>query len=400
MVRIKMYPAGNGDAFLIRANETNVLIDGGYAATFHTEISTDLQAIAATGEALDLVVATHIDADHISGLIALLEANKSSDQSKVVTIRQIWHNSLRSITTMNTTSLSPKSTGLLEAISRRGHPLPSNGAPAAQEISARQGSSLAALLHRGGYSWNYGDGTTSIWAQDMPRLALGPAGSVTIIGPNERRLNELHLWWKGKLRSMGYSGPTGAGEVIDDAFEFLCSHAPSSLSLKATALSGGATKRLEDVYEPDTSVTNGSSIAMILELHGKRLLFLGDAWAEDMVEQLHRLKSEGQSMTFDAIKISHHGSLRNTSPDLLALIDAPIYFISSNGAGHGHPDFEVLAAIVDRPAAFSRQIHLNYSTSASARLTNYRPGSGSEFTVHVGNSDWVQLDNDKVCTTL
>lgn len=390
MLKIKMYQAGNGDAFLVRASGKNVLVDGGYAATFHSEISADLQEIAAAGEALDLVVATHIDADHISGLIALLGANKSSKQRKVVPIGQIWHNSLRSITAKNTTPLTPKSAALLQALSRRGHPLPSIG-PTPQEISARQGSSLAALLHGGGYDWNFGDGTTSIRAQHTPPMALGTAGTVTVIGPNDQRLDELQLWWKAKLRSMGYSGPTGADDVIDDAFEFLCSYAPEARRTKAIALSGDVTKRLEEVYEPDTSITNASSIAIILELQGRRLLFLGDAWAEDVLEQLKLLEAAGQSMTFDAIKISHHGSLRNTSPDLLALIDAPIYFISSNGVGHGHPDFEVLAAIVDRPAAFKRHIYLNYETSASVRLAQHTSRKGSEFTTHVIAPEWVQI---------
>ncbi len=391
MLRIKMYAAGNGDAFLVRADRTNVLIDGGYASTFHGEIQTDLQDIGSSGESLDLVVATHIDADHIAGLIAFFEANGSAAVPKVVPVKQVLHNSLRSITSTNTTPVTPSSAALLESILRRGHPSQSSEGSTAREISARQGSTLAGLLHRGGYEWNFGDGTARVQSQNTTPMTFGTSGSVTIIGPSEQRLDELHLWWKSKLRTMGYSGPTGANDVIDDAFEFVCSHAPAAASAKAIALSGGATKRLEEVYEPDTSVTNASSIAMVIELRGKRLLFLGDAWAEDMLAQLRLLNAAGHSMRFDAIKISHHGSLRNTSPELLALIDAPVYFISSNGVGHGHPDFEVLAAIVDRPAEFRRHVHLNYKTSASARLEQHVSAGGSEFTVHAGGSTWVDL---------
>ncbi|WP_244077728.1 hypothetical protein, partial [Aeromonas caviae] len=70
--------------------------------------------------------------------------------------------------------------------------------------------------------------------------------------------------------------------------------------------------------------------------------------------QLHRntqgLQNGTDPVIFDAIKVSHHGSLHNTNVELLSLIDAPIYLISSDGSRHGHPDFEVLAEIVDRPA--------------------------------------------------
>jgi glyoxylase-like metal-dependent hydrolase (beta-lactamase superfamily II) len=84
MLKIKMYPAGNGDAFLVSGAGANVLVDGGYASTFDRHIAADLQALGLRGERLNLLIATHIDADHISGLIALLAANGSSIQPVIV----------------------------------------------------------------------------------------------------------------------------------------------------------------------------------------------------------------------------------------------------------------------------------------------------------------------------
>ena len=95
-----MYPAKNGDAFLImeRAPKpTAILIDGGYANTFHEFISPDLQNLSTLGYALDLVVATHVDADHVSGLLALLKANGNAEAPRVINISDVWHNSLRSL---------------------------------------------------------------------------------------------------------------------------------------------------------------------------------------------------------------------------------------------------------------------------------------------------------------
>jgi hypothetical protein len=37
---------------------------------------------------------------------------------------------------------------------------------------------------------------------------------------------------------------------------------------------------------------------------------------------------------FDVIKVSHHGSIHNTSVNLLSLIDAPVFLVSSNGSAH------------------------------------------------------------------
>src|SRR3546814_15007809 len=71
-------------------------------------------------------------------------------------------------------------------------------------ISARQGSSLASLIHGSGYQWNLGDGTASI-ALNRTHMYSLPSGNIRVIGPTQGRLDELLKWWKGRLREMGYT---------------------------------------------------------------------------------------------------------------------------------------------------------------------------------------------------
>ncbi|WP_215398797.1 AVAST type 1 anti-phage system MBL fold metallo-hydrolase Avs1a [Rheinheimera oceanensis] len=391
MMKIKMYPACNGDAFLIKAARSNILVDAGYAQTFDNYISTDLLDLSYKGEKLDLVIVSHIDADHISGIIKFLSINGTSAVPKLISIGDVWHNSLRSLSSAERSEINASDRAILKAICQRGHPIPNMlPKPGATEISARQGSSLASLIHQGGYKWNCGDGTSRI-KQDFTKVHHFSGGSVRVIGPRQERLDGLLKWWKRRLLQIGYNGPTGPGEIIDDAFEFICEHAAEATVLSPTPLSAGGRKLLEDVYEPDVSITNGSSITVIVELDGVRVLMLADAWAEDVIDALRVLQSQGDSMMFDAIKISHHGSLRNTSPELLKLIDAPVYMVSSNGTGHGHPNVEVLTAIVDRPAAFSRTVYLNYSTDASSILLKHQSRSKTPFTVHENMTDWIPI---------
>ncbi|WP_322069520.1 AVAST type 1 anti-phage system MBL fold metallo-hydrolase Avs1a [Paraburkholderia bannensis] len=387
MLKIKMYPAQNGDAFLIRSSGKNVLVDCGYASTFEDSVAADLHKISASGERLNLLVVTHIDSDHIGGVIALLEENGPNLPRNVIEIDEIWHNSLRCIQSTNVASIPPPQKAILDSVVRRGYPLAS--ASGAKQISAKQGSNLATAVRRSGYSWNGADGTSAI-SRELPPYCLGGEDLVRVIGPSNERLGGLSRWWLAQLRKLGYQGPTGSDELLDEAFELICAHAPPARSL-AKQISVGAKRRLADVYEPDTSVTNGSSIATVLEVGGVRLLFLGDAWAEDIVDSLVDLRSRGHSLLFDAIKISHHGSLRNTSPALLDLIDAPMYFVSSSGALHDHPDFEVLAAIVDRPAPFARALYFNYATDASARLRGYSPVSDATFSVIENATSWIEV---------
>ena len=390
-----MYPALNGDAFLISSERTNILVDGGYAQTFDEHISHDLKDLSNKGESLDLLITTHIDADHILGVIRLLSLNGSFGSRQIVPIENIWHNSLRSLTSRSDAKFKPSDQEILNAIRQRGHPtLASSTASSATEISARQGSTLASLIHNGGYQWNGDDGTTCI-SVEHTRIFNLPDGNIHVITPTESRLDELLTWWKRQLRRMGYTGSTEAGDVVDDAFEFMCEYASENITSKPIVLSAGRHKKLEEAHEPDTSITNGSSIATIIELGGVRILMLADAWAEDVVQQLQALQSNGYSMIFDAIKISHHGSLRNTSPELLQLVDAPIYIISSNGAAHGHPDIEVLTAIVDRPAPFSRTLYFNYATPASNLIRNHRSSSEAPFIVHDNATDWIEIQKSQ-----
>jgi hypothetical protein len=386
MVEIKSYPARNGDAFLVKATASPfaMLIDGGYAETFHEHARPDLVKLAASGFELDLLVATHVDADHISGLLSLFRLNGHAEVPAIIRVREVLHNSLRSLVapTKGQTALRPNDLALLREIRRRGYPPPTSMTNLGQEISARQGSSLAQLLRAGGYRWNTCDGTLSVGGNGLSHLRL-PKAQVTVLGPSRLRLEALKKWWTSEIRRLGY---VGALDALDDIFEFLCAHEVVDPGVQMLASSD---VDLAQAHFPDDSVTNGSSISLLVEIEACRLLFLGDSWANEIVVAL---KQNGGKV-FDAIKVAHHGSARNTSQELLTLIDSPHFFISTNGEGHKHPDFVVLKAIVDRPATFRRTLHFNYATPASNRLKTYRSKAGAEFAVEEGKIDWVALSD-------
>lgn len=392
-----MYPAENGDAFLVSSNGTNVLIDGGYAKTFNTHIRSDLNKLAKKGECLDLVIATHIDSDHIGGLIKFFSLNGSSEKPNIIGVKNIWHNSLRSLTLPCESEIPFEALEVIEAINRRGHPKESRQETAAvEEISARQGSTLASLIHAGKYTWNDCDGTKSISVNNNWESVV-PYGRIRVLTPSKIRLEGLLKSWKKDLRCYGYTGSLGAGLLIDDAFEFNLEHRNETQVREQKLISAGQRKKLEDIYSPDDSPTNGSSVATVIELDGIQMLMLADAWAEDVLEAVLQLKSEGCSMMFDAIKISHHGSFHNTSPELLSIVDAPVYFISSNGSKHGHPDIEILRAIVDRKASFVRTLYFNYSTLESKEIRSYQTTAGASFLIYENATGWIEIIKRESC---
>ena len=92
---------------------------------------------------------------------------------------------------------------------------------------------------------------------------------------------------------------------------------------------------------------------------------------------------------FDAIKISHHGSRSNTSVTLLEIIDAPIYFISTNGQKHGHPDMPVLLEIVKRETLVRRKIYFSEENVTMDNLKNLE--DRFNFEILNAYNNWINL---------
>ncbi|MCO8122894.1 MBL fold metallo-hydrolase [Stieleria sp. TO1_6] len=391
VIEITMFSAGNGDCFLVECageSEARVLIDGGFAKTFSGSAFERLRAISDAGNSIDLLICTHIDSDHIGGLIELLRRNESASNANVIEVRQVWHNSLRSLAEEKAMDGMPQADNeLLQSIRQSGYRTPQTADRS--EISAMQGSSLSNLIEQGGYTWNDGRGANPIVAP-FAHL-LNTDCQLTVLTPTRLGLDGLLDVWIKALRKVGYSGSISDNAMLADAFEFMCSFDKMQLQSEEIVGKRAQDGDLADVYTPDSSVTNRSSISFILEYAGTKCLFLGDAWAEELVSSLESSGNSNTQIVFDVIKLSHHGSLHNTSPELLNLIDSPRFLVSTDGQKHDHPAFEVLKAIVDRPADFERSIFFNYETDGSTRLRAYRSKSGAAFSVHVDKDVKVRI---------
>jgi len=98
-MKLHVVQAEYGDCLILQSrtvkNSTTVLIDGGPYQTFEKHLKPTLQMLPINGQ-LDLVVLSHIDNDHIIGLLDLLEEIKDQLQKgteELVKISKLWHNS-------------------------------------------------------------------------------------------------------------------------------------------------------------------------------------------------------------------------------------------------------------------------------------------------------------------
>jgi beta-lactamase superfamily II metal-dependent hydrolase len=308
-VSVKVLEANHGDCILVSYKGTsgtcNILIDGGTSTTFkhgpkqryRGALCEALDDIKSQGQLIDLVILTHVDDDHINGLIKAFETTGYlGDLTK-----SIWFNSSRLITQHFNVSNIPENNIHL-----------SNSSP---QTSVRQGKELETLLDE-------------IGCVRAPLIMAGQVHSVgpftlTILSPENIQLERLLHKWPPQVES-------GLTSAHDNDYHLTLEE------IWAT-----------DEFEPDPSIYNGSSIAFILEVDNITMLFLGDAHDKVVVKNLKELGfNENNKLDLNLVKVSHHGSQYNTSPEFLSLIQSLRYIISTNGSKHGLPNKRTIARII------------------------------------------------------
>ena len=344
-MRIIVLPALNGDCILVEYQPSHyILIDGGYVDTYQNYLLPALKEIEARGGKLDVVVVTHIDGDHISGIIRLME-------EMPIAIGEIWYNGYRHIQSVAVTT-EEKETFAHRSICKESQ------AEVARPVSAKQGCTLSALIANNGVSWNTpAKGNTIMAPLSFP---LGSA-FIHVLSPNNEDIEVLGSFWKKKLIKDGLLKKAHSEEFWDDAYEFSLSKDMPGFHFheKKVSKSYDLQKLCKEAYEPDGSASNGSSISFVIETKEKRLLFLGDSHAETVVTSLKALYGEENApYHFDAVQLSHHGSYNNNSPELFSLIVSDKWLVSTNGDKYNHPDIPTLAHIITQNNR--RKLYFNY----------------------------------------
>ena len=356
-MKITIFPALNGDCILIEYDESHcMLIDGGYVDTYNLHLVPVLSDLASKGKVIDLLVVTHIDSDHISGIVKLL-----SDTPNLIPIKEIWYNGYRHIQCIVSVS-NDEETIVHKEICR------STISDETKSISAKQGCTLSALIQRCGLFWNGQFNGNAVIAPAT--VNIGNA-SIHVLSPEEKGLSNLCAYWRKELIKKGLLPQKHSMEFWDDAFEFMMAKDKPAFHfhIKKIDTTTDIEKIKQVKYIPDLSATNGSSISFVLECEGKRLLLLGDAHAETIVTSLKYLNAKKQlPLSFDAIKLSHHGSFNNNSPELLRIIDSENWIVSTNGGTYNHPDLETLVHVFTIDKNKQRRIFFNYDLPVCNRI--------------------------------
>jgi hypothetical protein len=268
---------------------------------------------------LELIIVSHIDADHIAGILNALESGTA------IRTADIWFNAWRHLPT--------------------------------DLLGVEQGERLSDVISSRGLLWNdaFEGGPVEVGdTGPLPRVSL-PGGMVlTLLSPTRRELAALAPVWKREVEKAGLVPGVSAEPE----------RPPDSLGEEPLDFPSLARSPFRD----DRSVANGASIAVVAEHEGKSLLLTGDARAPVLEAQQRRLAEErgGGRLAIDAVKLPHHGSLHNLSAGMLDAIECSRWIVSTNGSIFGHPDPETIARlVVDRP---SMELVFNYRVETTDRF--------------------------------
>ena len=333
MFTIELLPARHGDALWIEYGNPlrprRVLIDGGPRSRTTERRLRQLMRERIDPDAdrpgFELIVVTHIDADHITGILNLLE-----DPDLPFTTRDLWFNGWDH--------------------------LPSD------LLGAKQGEALSDAIRARRLAWNHDFDGGAVQVPEsghLPRIELEDGMTLTLLSPSRSALAALRPVWQREVEAAGLVPGRGAAEPPEQ---------PDVLGERPVDLEELA----EEPFEGDSSAANGASIAFLAEHDGRRLLATGDAHAPILVAGLQRLAGQQglARVGVDAVKLPHHGSKYNLSRELVNLLNGNRFLFSTNGQIFGHPDPTTVARlVVERDDS---ELFFNYRAGTTERWESSR----------------------------
>ena len=394
-MKIKIFQATDGDCLLLEGqNDTNILVDGGRGGSFLDNTLPELNELTEDSRDLDLVYVSHIDNDHISGILKLTEylvkwkVFDFQQQNNPIfpkpkhprppEIKEIWHNAFKDILGANAGPAEDILVLAGQAFLVEGQHVDSlhrvenmiTGFNEAVELSLRLQENLPGVKLN-----DPAGGDLMIRNPQLMEVALGGL-KIKILGPTQESIDKLRKEWEefiddGKLKLEKIK------EDIEEEGRRLGLSEEVILHKSITRFAN----QFEELGQGNITIPNIASLILLIEEERShndvvRILLTGDARSEEILEGLraHQLIDDNNGIHIDVLKMQHHGASANVTPKFCKTVTADHYIFCGNGSHH-NPEIEVLKAIVDSRLGAMAQESLN-------------PGTvGDEFRIWFSNSE-------------
>lgn len=412
-MRLKAFHAADGDCLLLTSSDGHhALVDGGRARTFDEQAWPVLREMAAAGERVDLLVVSHIDADHITGALRLLRAvaawavhdfqttvggNPTAPEPAVdrpPAIGTVWHNAWRAQVADLAGPIEALVGRAADALATSGFDATSAPSPLVRAVDALDG--LAQSIPQGVDLLRLVDDDTPIprndpfddlvLLRDPPHVQPLGHARLTVIGPSVEHLEALRDEWRSWLDGLKVAegpgmrtalGPSGDGAVdIEQARA-----AAQAEGDRFMASLEAATEVIAATDPAKVTPPNRASITLLAEETGRTCLLTGDAAEHELLDGLAAAgRIVDGRLHCNVLKVQHHGSEHNLSTRFAGTVLADDYVFCGNGA-HGNPEPSVVKTIVEArrqadPAPFTLWFNCSPERASADRRDGLRRAIG------------------------
>lgn len=379
-MKLTVFQSGKGDCMLLTgADGRRMLVDGGVGAAYSKHVAPALGKLREAGESLDVVYLSHIDDDHIGGILKLMNdeidwrihefqlqsgntKHKEPEAPRPPEVKAIWHNAFHELLKDNkgeiedmlaasAAILSGSEQEAVKALASEQNELVTS---IAQSIKLTRRVSPEQL----GIKLNQPAKGKLMLVRPTTSAAIKVGGmSLRIIGPFTEDLATLREEWNAWLRKNKDQLKTIRAQAKKDESSFGTSEIDDIMLPKleqAEALSSllpldgltAAAFKLGDRKKVTTP--NLASLMFAVKEHGKTLLLTGDGHHLDILRGLKHIKNitGTKGLHVDVLKVQHHGSEHNLDEVFCRTVIADNYVFCGNGE-HENPDERVLQAIID-----------------------------------------------------
>ena len=339
----RTFPCGPGDCIFFMLedgyNTLNLMIDcGKYTEEIDVYVRNSLK------NKIDYLIVTHIDNDHINGLIKMLTQNSN------LIIEHIIYNCYQRV--MN--DKKPWSEQMKANVDRLYGQLPIVIDMLSQNVNEEKALTLAECI-LGKEEWRRAWQREYI-TEESPAIQLANnMGRIIFLSPSQVALEKLDikyrkLFWQQlyKQKTEDYDGEETIYEALMRIAQLEEGEAIKDENVNDDTINEQLLKQYASRPLSKMDDNNIASIAFIWEYQGHRILLMGDADPEQVSNAIEKVyKDETKPVIFDLIKVSHHGSAHSTSCGLMDVIDSERFFFT--GGGKERPSLQTLGRIIIRP---------------------------------------------------
>jgi hypothetical protein len=425
-MKLILFPSHKGDCLLLSNadNSHHILVDGGMSSSYSSYVSPVLNELCGGkkgGEqdpeqgTLDVVYVSHIDEDHISGVLKMLDDEvawrihnfkrlKGEKSSKPVNKRppkvlEVWHNAfheqleditkaVESVLIASAMTLSGSQNAAVQKIAAQQSELLTSVGQAISLTRRISDSQLGITLNRVPAKKGKKTGNLMMVRKDSPDIQFGRL-CFQIIGPFPEDLTKLRDEWNQWLKDEEKQLKKIQAESEQDAKNLrelkqgpqtIHTSEIDNIILPKLAQSEVWSAHLLNQAETAiklgdrTKVTtpNLASLMFFVEEDGKTLLLTGDGHWNDILKGLERLgkikkvkkDAEGnivdvaEGLHVNILKVQHHGSEYNINETFCKAITADHYVFCGNGSDQ-NPDLNALKAIFNSRRGKSGELSSN-----------------------------------------